>query len=178
MHECVCVALSRVCLLLLLLCVRERVFCVSVHACGCVDVDGWVRWRFFFATSNLKSVCSLSLNILLVYLCVCVLVCLCGFDSYSTTLGFGVFFAQMLLLLCFCGCARSFPEILTVWFSLFSPLSLTTLKKGKQRARRAISPKKVRRGRTNRGGPEFFFLFCFIVLSKKQQHRHFIQSFR
>lgn len=117
MHECVCVALSRVCLFFLL-CVRERVFCVSVHACVCVDVDGWVRWRFFFATSNLKSVCSLSLNILLVYLCVCVLVCLCGFDSYSTTLGFGVFFAQMLLLLCFCGCARSFPEILTVWFAI------------------------------------------------------------
>lgn len=71
MHECVCVALSRVCLLLLL-CVCERVFYVSVHAYVCVDVDGWVRWRFFFATSNLKSVCSLSLNILLVYLCVCV----------------------------------------------------------------------------------------------------------
>lgn len=174
---CVCVALSHVCLLLLL-CVCERVFCVSVHACVCVDVDGWVRWRFFFATSNLKSVCSLSLNILLVYLCVYWFVCVVLIPTQQHSVS-GYFFAQMLLLLCFCWCARSFPEILTVWWFA---IVLSTLAHHSQKRGNNGHGEPFRRRKCDAGGQtevDQSFFFCFVlVLSKKQQHRHFIQSFR
>lgn len=178
MHECVCVALSRVCLLLLL-CVCEIVFCVSVHAYVCVDVDGWVRWRFFFATSNLKSVCSLSLNILLVYLCVCVCIGLFVWFWFllNNTRFRGIFCADVVAtsLLWVYTIVSGNLHSLVRYCSLRSRLPLS--KRGNNGHGEPFHRRKCAAGGQTEVD-QSFFLFCFIVLSKKQQHRHFIQSFR
>lgn len=161
MHECVCVCHSFSCLPPpSSVCLWKSVLCkcTRVCLCGC----GWmssvaILFRYFQLKISLfvklKHFVSLSVC---VYWFVCVV--LIPTQQHSVS---GYFLRRCCCYFASVGVHDRFQKSWQFGSLLFSPLAFTTLKKGKQRARRAISPKKVRRGRTNRGGPEFFF--CFVL---------------
>lgn len=145
-----------------------------MYVCVCVSS---VAILFLFATSNLKSICSFKLIhfvSLSVCLCMCVLVfvcvCLCGFDSYSTTFGLSVFWharADVVATFAFCGVPGRFQKSMKYW------VCAIVLSRDDHKDKPREKSLSGGRGRTIRGGSVFFVL----VLSKKQQHRQFIQSF-
>lgn len=97
-------------------------------------------------------------------------VCVCGFDSYSTTFGLSVFWharADVVATFAFCGVPGRFQKSMKDWG--FPIVLSCDFHEGKRLTR--VFPEDTG------GQSEVDQCFLFVlVLSKKQQHRQFIQS--
>lgn len=96
--------------------------------------------------------------------------CVCGFDSYSTTFGLSVFWhapADVVATFAFCGVPGRFQKSMKDWVCAI--VLSCDFHKGK-RLRRALPEDAGEQSEVDQ-------CFFVLVLSKKQQHRQFIQSF-